>query len=161
MINLAAAGLNRESVAKYFSLVIYLIICFLTLYFFIDSVFREIRFWFTAQGTFGKIVGLDARADNEDDSSTYYPIVRFVTAQGRAVTDTSGAGAAVARYAMGQVVRVRYNPANPTQMELADYFGHWSTILGNGLFALFCCGPGLLYVFRRKGGALDRHFTIP
>ena len=138
---------------------LYLLLCGSTLSLFVWCVFGEVRFWSTAQEAAGTVVGLDARRD--DESTLYYPIVRFVTPQGRAVTDTSRAGSGPASYAVGEAVRVRYNPANPTQMELPDYFGHLSTILCYGGFVLFFCGPGIFYVFRRKGGTLDKHFTIP
>ena len=130
---------------------LYLLLCGSTLSLFVWCVFGEVRFWSTAQEAAGTVVGLDARRD--DESTLYYPIVRFVTPQGRAVTDTSRAGSGPASYAVGEAVRVRYNPANPTQMELPDFFSRWGTILGSGFFALFFGWPLLRYIRRRQAGA--------
>jgi hypothetical protein len=53
-------------------------------------------------------------------STTYYPVLRFATADGRRIEATSGASADPSVLRRGQRVAVLYDPADPTRARQAE-----------------------------------------
>jgi len=87
----------------------------------------------TAQGTVIELV-----RSQSNDSTTYRPVVRFVTAEGRSIEFVSSSGSNPPSYARGETVPVLYAPQTPEDAKINGYFALWggATILG-GLGAVF------------------------
>lgn len=65
--------------------------------------------------TLGEVVG--AERDDDDNATTYSPVVRFTTADGRRVEFTSAVGYG-SKPDIGGTVDVRYLPHDPEQAEI-------------------------------------------
>jgi hypothetical protein len=87
----------------------------------------------TAEGTV-----IDLVASRSSDSTTYRPVVRFVTDDGRTIEFTSSAGSNPPSYSRGETVPVLYTPKTPEDAKINGFFALWGgvTILG-GLGAVF------------------------
>lgn len=109
----------------------------------------------------GEVIELSRRLD--DDGSTYAPVVRFRTPQGRPVEFTATAGSNPPAYSVGDQVQVFYDARRPEQALLPDFFSLWglaAIIGGLGLaFALigaFLLGLLLRGRIRRASANRDR-----
>lgn len=70
------------------------------------------------QGTVVDVEEETAHGHNNIPSTTYHPVVRFTTADGRTVTFTSGMGFSVRQPRIGSAVPVRYRQDDPEQAEI-------------------------------------------
>ena len=61
---------------------------------------------------------VDVEEETSRRSTTYHPVVRFTTADGRTVTFTSGMGFSVRQPRIGSAVPVRYRQDDPEQAEI-------------------------------------------
>jgi hypothetical protein len=61
---------------------------------------------------------VDVEEETSRRSTTYHPVVRFTTADGRTVTFTSGLGFSVRQPRIGSAVPVRYHQDDPEQAEI-------------------------------------------
>ena len=60
---------------------------------------------------------------------SYYPTVRFTAKDGTTYTATSTSGSRPPSYEVGEAVQIRYNPANPTDIEMPGFFDTWGLTL--------------------------------
>lgn len=105
----------------------------------------------TAQGTV-----IDLVPSRSSDSTTYRPVVRFVTAEGRPIEFASSSGSNPPSYARGESVQVLYAPQTPEDAKINGYFALWgaTTILGALGAVFFAIGGGIFLagsLTRRKG----------
>lgn len=90
----------------------------------------------TAEATVVALKPMGNSTDHYPRKPPLFPVVRFRTAQGQSVTVTGPTGSRPAAYQIGQQVQLSYNPADPQQVELPDFFSQWGAILITSLFAL-------------------------
>jgi hypothetical protein len=114
-------------------------------------VSREQAFIRTAARANGTVVDL-ARERDSDGGSAYYPVIRFETVDGRAITFQSRAGSNPPSWEVGEPVDVLYRPDAPDDARTATFFSLHIGSLVFGLLALiFCLVGGIwLYVERRN-----------
>jgi len=103
--------------------------------------------------TQGEVVGV-RRSRGSDGDTTYAPILRFTTADGRSVEASPNLTTSW-RPAMGERWEIRYDPANPSRVWADTVLGTWflPLILGGigGFGLLVAAGMGL--VLLRRGAA--------
>ncbi len=78
----------------------------------------------------GIVIGNDyqTHTDSQDSAviySSYYPVVRFTTAQGRESIFTDGEGSFPAVYEVGEVVEVLYDPNDPADATIKSWLSIW------------------------------------
>jgi hypothetical protein len=73
---------------------------------------------------------------------SYRPVVRFKPYKGRAVTFTSSPAVRPAPYAVGDPVKVLYNPHDPRQAQINSFNNLWFSTLMLAFFGVFCLGMG-------------------
>lgn len=90
----------------------------------------------------GKVVEISESVSSDDDGShvSYYPVVEFQTRNGETFRFKGSTGSSSSDYETGATVRVRYNPKNPRDAQLANFSQFWLgpvVITAAGLIALF------------------------
>jgi len=110
----------------------------------------------TAQSATGEVIDL-LRA-RSSDSTTYKPMVRFVTASGQPVEFVSSVGANPPSYARGETVEVLYTPEAPQDARIKSFFSLWgvATVLG-GVGCVFGAIGGGLWLAGWLGGRKRAH----
>lgn len=92
------------------------------------------RFVASASRASGTVIELERRQSG-DDGPTYYPVIRFIDADGREVTFTSSTGSNPPSKREGDKVDVLYDPKNPNEAELNSFFALWfGPLMVGGLF---------------------------
>jgi hypothetical protein len=85
-------------------------------------------------------------------TSGYAPVVRFVTGEGEKYRFTDAVGASVTKYAVGERVRVAFDPDEPTAARIVSPL--WRLWLAPGVFTLLGlalvvgCGLRLIFISR-------------
>lgn len=113
----------------------------------------------TAEGTVVDLVG-----GASGNSTAWYPVIAFETADRRSVRFRSAAGTNPPAYAPGEPVRVLYDPANPKDARIDSKFMIWGAPSGLGAFGVIFAsiGGGLSIagaVQRRRKERLRRNGT--
>jgi hypothetical protein len=99
------------------------------------TAFLTFRFVAGSDRADGTVVDLVESYDSEDDTTSYYPVVRFETADGRAVRFESGVSTSDD---VGDGVEVLYDPDDPDDAKLAGFFNLWGlSLIFGGLGAVF------------------------
>ena len=98
----------------------------------------------------GTVTALRTVADTQAHSESYAPVFSFVARDGQSYAVDSGSSSNPPGFAVGETVRVLYDPANPTDAKIDTFFQIWVLpivfgILG-GIFTLV--GLTLLVVGR-------------
>lgn len=90
-------------------------------------------------------------------STTYYPVLRFATAEGRRIDTTSGASADPSVLLRGQRVAVLYDPADPTRARqaeaVADGMGFTPWFLGGLSLLMFALAAVFMLPRRQRAPA--------
>ena len=70
----------------------------------------------------GTIIDVKQRTSisHEHSSSNYYPVIQYVTADGRTIVKESSFGGSKSTYKTGQEMRLLYNPSNPDEFYMPD-----------------------------------------
>jgi len=101
----------------------------------------------------GTVISLSTEVDPDYNSELLCPVVKYTTKAGQNLSFNSAVCSSPAKYAAGDPVQVYYNPQDPTNAQLQDY---WSqnlaalTMAGTSLPFLLLGGILLLGVLRRK-----------
>jgi hypothetical protein len=108
----------------------------------------------TAQGTVVELVQSRSRSSN---SSTYAPVVRFVTAKGEKIEFTSGAGSNPPSYSQGESVEVLYEPGAPRDARINGFDSLWlgPTIVGGIGSIFFLIGGGIALASALQGRKVE------
>ena len=93
------------------------------------TAFLTYRFIADSERADGTVVDLRESYDSEDNTTSYYPVVRFETAEGRPVRFESKVSTSDD---VGDTVEVLYDPDDPEDAKLAGFLNLWflSLILG-------------------------------
>lgn len=94
---------------------------------------RTVQFVAGAEHATGTVVDLSREIDDEGDE-TFYPVVRFTTAEGQEIEFVSSSGSSPPSESPGDRVDVLYDPDDPSDAKLSGFFHLW---LFPGLFFLF------------------------
>lgn len=113
---------------------------------------------------------VDLVTSRSSDSTTYRPVVQFVSQSGQAVEFTSSSGSSPPSYSRGEQVEVLYLSSDPQDAKISGFFDLWggSTILA-GLGSLFFLVGGGIFLFgavksrrdealRQQGTPIDTEF---
>jgi hypothetical protein len=107
------------------------------------DAWREVAFQRIAVETEGRIVGLTEHRSREREgrwSVSYFPVFQYTLPDGTVLQRRARAGGNPPSYEVGEAVRVRYDPARPTEAEIASFMQTWffSVLLGGvgGLIGL-------------------------
>ncbi len=87
----------------------------------------------------GTVVDLVQRVFNPGSAGVYCPVVQFTTATGQPVRFESGFGTMPASHRVGQSIAVRYDPANPQEVEVDSATSRWlvpGCMIGMGIMFL-------------------------
>ena len=101
----------------------------------------------------GTVISLSTNIDPDYNSELLCPVVKYTTKAGQSLSFNSDVCSSPAKYAVGDQVQVYYNPQNPTQAQLKDF---WSqnleavTMTGMSLPFLVLGVILLLGVLRRR-----------
>jgi hypothetical protein len=93
----------------------------------------------------GTVIDLKESYDSQDDTTVYYPIVRFTTAEGRTVEFESNVSSS---HDVGDRVEVLYDPDDPTDARLSGFFNLWFGSLAFGAVGIGFVAIGA-YIVRR------------
>ena len=115
---------------------------------------RTVHFVRTAEHATGTVVDVSREVDSDGDES-FYPIVRFTTADGKEFQFKSNSGSNPASHSTGDEVDVLYDPDDPDDAQLSGFFDLWLfTIVPFGLGTVFLAVAGFqLYRGRRAARA--------
>ncbi len=97
----------------------------------------ERRFLRTALRASGFVESL--KAERMERSTVYFPIIRFTTAAGVAVTATSKTGKSTG-YPIGQQIAVLYDPSDPNNLQIDARWSRWLIVAGAIFLALILFG---------------------
>lgn len=86
----------------------------------------------------GTVTHLESRSDS--DGTTYYPVIKFDTPEGKSSTFKDSFGSSPPMYKTGEKVKVMYDPSSPYRTKI-DH-GRW-----NNVPALACYGFGSLFLW--------------
>ncbi|MCU0355878.1 MAG: DUF3592 domain-containing protein [Cytophagales bacterium] len=87
---------------------------------------------------------------------TYYPTVQFTANDGKTYTAYSNSGSNPSAYEVGENVEIYYNPDNPMDILLPDFFSLWGVPLILGGIGLVFTLIGGAIVFGKSGSPLRR-----
>ena len=121
----------------------------------ISAVLYGMNIFFVSQAELvgGTVISLSTEVDPDYNSELLCPVVKYTTKTGQSLSFNSAVCSSPAKYAVGDPVQVYYNPQDPTNAQLQDY---WSqnlaslTMAGTSLPFLLIGGILLLGVLRRK-----------
>ena len=105
---------------------------------------RKIQFVQRAQTVAGTVVAFEMQALNASRNSyrrVAHPVARFSTATGQLVEADGPAGSLVPELRRGQQITLRYDPANPQNVEFPDVFSRWGGVMlavGAAIFGAGC-----------------------
>jgi Protein of unknown function (DUF3592) len=105
------------------------------------------RFVADSERADGTVVDLRESYDPEDNTTSYYPVVRFETADGRQIRFESDASTSDD---VGDTVEVLYDPDDPEDAKLAGFFNLWGLSLIFGALGAAFTGVGGYLVHRTR-----------
>ena len=107
----------------------------------IGGVLYLINFIFTSQSDLvtGSVVSITKSLDEDYQSELLCPVVKYTTKAGQTLSYDSNICTSPAAYAIGDQVEIYYNPGNPTQAQIKDF---WS----QNLEAVSMTGMGLPFI---------------
>ena len=112
------------------------------------TAFFTFRFVAGSERADGTVVDLRESYDSEDDTTSYYPVVRFETADGsrriRFESDVSTSGD------VGDTVEVLYDPDDPQDAKLGGFFNLWGLSLIFGALGAVFTGIGGFIAYRTR-----------
>lgn len=96
----------------------------------------------------GEVIGMRVNETSEVGRSSYYPILRFRTADGREMETSSDIGTDPPPAREGDHVTVIYDPAEPRTARIDSTLGRgsgigWACVIGGGALALVSAYLGL------------------
>ncbi len=93
----------------------------------------------------GTVIDLEyEQGSGKNNLGIYYPVITFIAQDGKTYTIRSSSGSNPPEYNKGEKVDIRYNPNNPNDVLLNDFFSQWGPVLLTGVFGLFFGGVGLV-----------------
>jgi Protein of unknown function (DUF3592) len=111
------------------------------------TAFFTLRFVTGSERADGTVVDLHESYDSEEDRTSYYPIVRFETADGRQIRFESDVSTSDD---VGDTVEVLYDPDDPEDAKLAGFFNLWGLPLIAGALGAAFAGIGGYLVHRTR-----------
>lgn len=109
------------------------------------------RFIANSVSTTGTVLRYNEHED--DDGTTYHPVVQFATDRGEEITFESSTGSSFRPYREGQEIKVRYDPAKPRHAEINTVMDLWFgpvLLIVLGAFFDFFAVLGLVVLRRRR-----------
>jgi hypothetical protein len=92
------------------------------------SYIRITRFLGQCSETRGDVIRLERSVSSgEFGSIDYAPVFQFQTASGESITVTSDVATSPAGFSVGQSVRIRYDPSNPSDAKIHSFLQTWGT----------------------------------
>ena len=105
----------------------------------------------------GEIVELQFSRGDSKSSGSYYPVVKFLTTDGKEITFKSGTGSNPAGFKLGDKVEVYYSANEPSKAEINTFFRLWFlTVLLLGMGTVFSAIPGLFLLVTLRKRKLKR-----
>ncbi|OMH38925.1 DUF3592 domain-containing protein [Motiliproteus sp. MSK22-1] len=107
----------------------------------------------TTEGTVVELI-----RSRSTDSTTYRPVVRFITRGGSAVEFTSSAGSNPPSYSTGETVEVLFHESSPENAKINGFFSLWggAVILGGMGAVFFLVGLSILLFKRRHKHKIEQ-----
>jgi hypothetical protein len=120
---------------------------------------------FLAEATKAEGSVIELRLSRSSDSTTYAPVVNFVTRKGEEITFVSSVSSNPPSYRVGEKVDIFYLPANPYEAKINGFFSLWggATIVGGlgGLFFLIGIAITVLPMVKGRRDENLKHQGIP
>jgi hypothetical protein len=131
-------------------------------FFFIDAKFFSSKAY---KGT-GTVVELKkvrrlstSSSGSPSHVTTYYPVVRYQTKNGKNVTFTSSSGSYPAPYKRGDRVTILYDPENPRKARIKSFSSMWlAPILGFGIGGILFVTGSVILTWGRFSGSKREWF---
>lgn len=101
----------------------------------------------------GTVIELARNVSSRDGrrSTTYRPVVRYVTASGETIEFTSSSGSNPPSYHPGETVEVLYRADNPYRARINGFFSLWGAAAICGFIGLlFVAIPGVILLMNRR-----------
>jgi Protein of unknown function (DUF3592) len=111
------------------------------------TAFLTFRFLAGSERADGTVIDLRESYDSQDDTTSYYPVVRFETAEGQPVRFESDVSTSDD---VGDTVEVFYDPDDPNDAKLAGFFNLWGLSLIFGALGAVFTGVGGYLVYRTR-----------
>ncbi|RFA25573.1 hypothetical protein CAI21_18785 [Alkalilimnicola ehrlichii] len=116
--------------------------------------YNSYRFVTTAEPTVGVVLEVRREIGRDSDGNQtvrYYPVVRYQGPNGMA-TYRSRSGSSSPRFSVGELVPMLYDPANPRNVRMDDFFDLWTaTVLFSVFGVIFTLvGGSAVFVFVRR-----------
>ena len=100
----------------------------------------------------GIVVDLVEDYDDDDDSTTYRPVVEFVAASQEVTRFTSSIGTSPPSYQKGEAVEVLYLERSPQEARIHSFMHLWSSTLLSSVLGLIFFLAGCALVFTEARG---------
>lgn len=112
---------------------------------------HEQRFLASAQRVEGTVTDLERHRSSSDHSSTWAPVVSYVTPDGRTREFVSSSSSNPPSYRRGERVQVLFDPNDPDHAAIEGFFSQWGGIvIVGGLGAVFFLIGGGMWLARRR-----------
>lgn len=123
------------------------------------AVWMELSFRQRAVEAEGRIVQMIPRSSTDSDghrSTTWTPVFVFRLPDGKEMRVVAGYSSSPPCCTVGEVIRVRYDPADPSRAQMAGFLASWlvATILGGIGLVFLLAGLLAARLMRRLGGAV-------
>jgi Protein of unknown function (DUF3592) len=116
-------------------------------------VYNHQKFMSSAKLGKGTITDLEyQRSSDKKSSGTYHPVVTYTTQEGKEYTIHSNSGSNPPSYTKGEKVDIYYNPKDPNDVSMPDFFSQWGGGVITGGIGLIptLIGFGILFAQRSR-----------
>jgi len=115
--------------------------------------------------TEGLVIQLIEHTSNDSSNPMHHPLIEFQDASGQRYGFESSFGSYPPRYEVGQKIKVRFNPENPSQVHIDTFMHHWLAVVILTPLGLLFVIPGsipwiFLYLKQRRINRLEQFGTF-
>jgi len=111
---------------------------------------RSAAILWRGQRAVGEVVRMQKDAGSASSSTTYAPILRYRTKDGRTL-EAAGPPESFPQYGLGDRVPLHFSRSKPSQIRLDTFDGLWTPAVASGIIALLFAGVGGVIWWSERG----------